>query len=431
MTNNQQASDDAGEAAPGTTPPAPRVATSVPVITFFFLVVIDLSLRLGNPVDALGFNSVDLWNLPPRIELCKRTSPDVALLGSSLFLVVSQIEKERHYSSGDFPPYLQEQLRKATGRNITCINLCSGLQMPAEAYLIAQAITDSKDHPRVIFWGLTLRDFIDGDFTREWTLTSFQSVAPFVPLKPDILNLMSSDSARREFVLCHFWFLYRNRTDFKSMFAAIVKNVLENFPLDQSFVRLGPDHQLRPQRYGYLWETWVPRKVEKFTEAMYRAHPDLVKQFEVRRQAGIYARGSQETRAVQARYLDGMIALCKNRGVKLVLVNMPLSRELNQYLPRGLNDVYRDYLLAVSQEHGLAFIDLFDDARFASELFKDGVHLSYAGSRVLVHRLVEDLETKHPLVLAAMAEHAAARARDPWLKARNEAPYTLSSVAGR
>jgi hypothetical protein len=400
-------------------------------MTLFLLISIDLLLRLGNPVDALGFNSVDLWNLPPRIELCKRTNPDVALIGSSLFLVLSQVERERHYSSGDCPPYLQEQLRQATGRNITCVNLCSGLQMPAEAYFIAQAITDQKDYPRVIFWGLTLRDFIDGDFTREWTLTSFQSVAPFVPMQPDILNLMTSDSARRELVLCHFWFLYRNRTDFKSMFSAFVKDLLENFPLDQSFIRLGTDHQLRPQRYGFLWETWVPRKVEKFTESMYRAHPGLVKQFEVRRQAGIYARGSQETRAVQARYLEGLITLCKARGIKLVLVNMPLSRELYQYLPRGLNDVYRDYLLAVSQEHGLAFIDLFDDARFGNELFKDAVHLSFAGSQALVDHLVEDLKDKHPDVLAAMAEHAAARTRDPLRQARDEAPYTLSSVPGR
>src|SRR5262249_26333508 len=147
------------------------------------------------------------------------------------------------------------------------------------------------------------------DFAREWTLTSFQSVAPFVPINRAVLGLMGNDGAPgsnglfrqinkpavRELILCHYWFLYRIRTGLESMLSAFAKDWLENLPLDQSFVRLGLDHQFRPQRVGYLWETWVPRKVEKFTEAMYQTHPELVRRFEFARQASIYPRGSEET----------------------------------------------------------------------------------------------------------------------------------------
>ncbi len=420
-----------------------RALTSVPVLTLALLITTDVLLRFGDPVDALGFKSVDLWNLPSRIELCKRTNPDLALLGSSLILVLSQANKIRHYSSGNFPPYLQERLREVTGKDVTCVNLCSGLQMPAEAYLIAEAITDQPDYPRVLLCGLTLRDFIDRDFVRESNLTAFQSVAPYVPLNSRVFRQLegssgsgatagaqpkAEDAALRELILCHFWYLYRDRTGFKSMFSAIIKDWLENFPLDQSFVRLGPDHLFRPQRYGFLPETWVPRKVEKFTEAMYQAHPELVKTFELSRQAAIYSAGSEETRAVQIRYLEALVSLCKAKGIKTVIVNLPLSPELLPLIPTGLNDACRGYLRALESEKGIAYIDLFADPQFNESLFKDGVHLNYTGSCLLADRIVADLKQSHPDVLEALSQHAAARAQNAQLKAKHEAPYTLEHL---
>jgi len=421
-----------------------RILTSVPLMTFALLIAIDVTLRFCNPVDALGFNSVDLWNLPSRIKLCNRTDPDAALLGSSLLMVMGQGEKGKHYTSGNFPPYLQECLSKATAKNITCVNLCSGLQMPAEGYLIAQAIAAQPDCPGVMISGLALRDFIDGDFIREWTLTSFQSVAPFVPINRDVIRLLGNDTeeatakddllqqlsapAVRELIVCHYWFLYRDRTGFKAMLSAFAKDGLEFLPLDQSFIRLGPDHMFHPQPFGYLWETWVPRKVEKFTEAMYQTHPDRVLRFEFARQAYIYSHGSEETRTVQLRYMDGLVAMCKAKGIKLVVVNMPLGPQVSALVPTGLNDAYRGYMRAVAEESNIAYLDLFQDPEFTEDAFKDGVHLNFKGCRLLADRLTADLKEKHPDVLEALAKHAAARDSNPEVKARQEGPYTLEHL---
>ena len=421
-----------------------RILTCVPVLTLVLLVSIDALLRLCNPVDALGFNSVDLWHLPTRINLCRRTDPDAALLGSSLLMVLGQGEKGKHYTSGNFPPYLQDCLSKATGQNTTCVNLCSGLQMPAEGYMIAESIADQPAHPSVIICGLALRDFIDGDFTREWTLTSFQSVAPFVPINREVLSLMGNDNeaaersndffremnnpAVQELIVCHYWFLYRDRTGLKSVLSAFAKDWLEYLPLDQSFVRLGPDHQFRPQRFGYLWETWVPRRAEKFTEAIYQTHPEDVYRFEFARQASIYARGSEMTRTVQIRYMDGLIALCRARGIKLIIINMPLGPAVSAIVPAGLNGAYREYMRAVAEQYGLVYLDLFADPDFKADAFKDGVHLNFKGCHLLVDRLVSNLKDKHPDVLAALCRHAASRQRDPELKARQEGPYTVEHL---
>jgi hypothetical protein len=65
----------------------------------------------------------------------------VGLIGSSLLLVLNQDETGSHFYSGWHPPYFEKLLSDATGKKISCINLCSGLQMVYEAYLITKDST--------------------------------------------------------------------------------------------------------------------------------------------------------------------------------------------------------------------------------------------------------------------------------------------------
>lgn len=396
---------------------------SVPALTVIMLVVIELLLRLGNPADAMGFHSVDVWNLPPRIELCRQAQPDLALIGSSLLLVLNQDKRGTHFYSGVYPPYLQSLLRKATGETVTCINMCSGLQMVSEAYFITRAITDQRDYPPVIVYGISLRDFVHDQFALEWRCDSFASVAPFVPVSSDVIGIMTGDLARKEFILDHFWYLYRDRADFRTIFLGITKDFLEVLPLDQPFYRLGQDHAWRPQITGFLWETWVPRHQEKFTEAIFRTHPEFLKRFYTKMQEGIYMQGSQTTRAVQARYLEGLAALCRAKQVRLVIVNMPLGPESTKLVPPGLNNAFRDYLRGLSQQYGIAFLDLFEDPEFGSDSFKDTVHLNYHGAVKLAERLTSELKTKYPDVLSTIASHAESRALKPGSRLQREEPF--------
>ncbi|SRR5579875_897263 len=399
--------------------------TSVVGLTVVMLFALDLLLRMVNPADAMGFNSVDLWGVPPRMQIARRSAPDVVVLGSSLLLVLSEANPRRQYSSIHFPPYLQTRFRSATGRDVTCVNLCSGLQMVSETFMNAQAAIDQKDYPRVIVYGTTLRDFMDPDFTREWNCTSFASTAPYVPVSPAVLGTLTSDQARLAFILCHYWYLYRDHGDFKTIMTALAKEALENLPLDQPYYRLGSrNYQWAPQRDGFLWERWVPRNVEKLIESMYHTHPELVKKLELERQAGVYKRGSEVTRLMGAHYFEALMAMCRQKGIKLVVVNMPLGPETTAMVPPGLNSAFRGYLQEATTQYGIALIDLFQDPEFGGSDFKDSVHLNSLGARKLVDRIVSDLAAHHPDVLATMAAHADARAANPKLKAEREAPYS-------
>lgn len=387
---------------------AVSLLTSVPAFTLLFLLLIDAWLRQGNPADAWGYRSVDEWNLPSRIELTLKEHPDVALIGSSLLLVLNQDEHGKKFYSGSVPILLQNELRKKLGKPVNCVNLCTGLQVVSEAYLITEAITQQPRYPKVLIFGVALRDFIHDQYAAEWRCDSFNSVAPYVPMTFDVMRNISNRTALQELILNHFWYLYRNRTDFGNVLAANTKDLLEHLPLDKSFARLGADHLYHYQRRGFLFERWVPRQQEAFTEGVYKSHPEFLKQYFGMMQAGIYMGGNERTMAIQTHYLERLIALCKQKGITLVLVDMPLSPEMAALVPPDLYDAFRKFLGGISHDRGVALIDFFDDPAFDSPDFKDGVHLNYEGAQKLSTMLVTSLQNRYPAIVQNLKASASA-----------------------
>src|SRR5581483_9045291 len=110
--------------------------------------------------------------------------------------------------------------------------------------------------PKVIIAGLCLRDFLQDEYAAEWRCDSFNSIAPYVPVSSEVLRRLTSRRAAQEFLLDHFWYLYRNRQDFQNIMVAFVKDSLEFLPLDQPFERFSQPYVMEPAKKGYLLETW-------------------------------------------------------------------------------------------------------------------------------------------------------------------------------
>jgi hypothetical protein len=282
-----------------------------------------------------------------------------------------------------------------------------------------------NDYPRVIIYGIALRDIINDAFMYEWTCQSFASMAPFVPVKGYVLKMLSCPTAQREFLLDHYWYLYRDRTDFQNIFSAIAKDSLENLPLDHHYFRLSKDFLWRSQREGILWERWDVRKQEKLIEKTSHEHPEYLHRYYKSAQASFYRQGSEMTKALEMRYLEGLIQLCRWKGIKLVLVNMPLGSEIAGMIPQGLNEAFQGYLLDLSQRYGVDVINLYQDPLFHDDtLFKDGVHLGYRGANLCAERIVENLKSNYRPVLDAMVNHAEARKLlNPEIKQQREAAF--------
>lgn len=385
-----------------------RVATCVPVLTLVFLLGLEIYLRQGNPVDRLGYRSVDIWNLANRVELCRKTKPELALVGSSLLLVLNQDKTGTHFYTGSYPPYLQSLLRKACGDDVSCINLCSGMQMVPEAYMVSEAVTNAEAYPKVIVYGIALREFVDFTYSAEWTGEGFNSLSAYVKPDPFFLYNLYSVETIREFLLCHYSYIYRDRNDLKFMLSGMTKNWLENLPLDQHFTRMGNDHSWKPQKEGYLMETWIPRRMEKFGEEVYRKNPEFLRNYYMKYQKMMYQRAyTQRDRlerglGVQQHYFKNLIELCEKKKIFLVVVDMPMSKEFISLAPPGFYDSFKAFLKEGADNNKFILIDLVDDPDFDNTSYKDGVHLSYPGARLLAEKLTAIFKEKYPGLLEAM-----------------------------
>ena len=382
---------------------------SVPGLTLLILIAIDLLLRQGNPVDAIGYNSVDTWSLPPKYEMCRKSSPDVALIGSSLLMVLSQTEGEAFLSWKVSPPYLQSQLSKITGQAITCLNMCSGMQMISEGYMIVRSLANQADHPPVVFLGTAMRDFTYWPLKDEWGTGTFISSAPFAPVDQETLSLMSCSAARGAFLLSHYWYLFRNRTDFAHIGSAVCKNFLERLPLDQSFDRITYFYDFRPSKDGYLWEEWVPRK---HGEPIWKRNPELMKYLVRTEHEKTLGDEAARTMSLEKNYFEAMCNFCRLKGIQLVVINMPLSPEITGMSPPDSEEHFRDYLHDSAQKYQAKYIDLSGDPEFPSQAFLDGAHLKYAYAVKLADRITHELQVHYPDVLSAMRNHALVRARE-------------------
>ncbi len=384
-----------------------RAFTSVPVLTLLVLLGCELWLRQGNPMDAIGIRNVDSWDIVSRINVSRKVCPQVALIGSSLMLVLNQDEHGSHFYTGYDPSYLGALFNRVTGKEIRCVNLSTGLQMVSEAYMVTEAACNNDCYPKVIIYGVSMRDFIQDALAAEWHTDSFNSVAPLAPISARE-NVFSKQGAD-EFLASHFFYIYRNRTDFKNFFSVLAKNFIETLPVDFYFPRLGPDHKWHQLKEGFLFEQWIPRKQEKFAEQMYQAHPEVLRDYYKTFQIMIYRNQYKQAPEVSNHYLAKLVQLCRRKGIVLVLVNMPLSPDTSKVVPAAQMDGFRQFLHASEKAGNFYLIDLWGDAAFKDSDYKDGVHLNFSGAKKLADKIVGQLQERYPAVfdsLTAGEKHA-------------------------
>jgi len=384
-----------------------RLLTSVPVLMLLILLTLEIWLRQGhNHVDALNIRSADLWGCVDRLALVKKVRPQAVLIGSSLIMSLDQTEEGKNYLTGYDPVYLRSLLDKATGKKISCITLASGAQMVSESYFLAQAASATSHPPGVIIYGAALRDFVQDQLAGEWKTDTFNSVAPYVPLTavPDIY----SEGGLIRFFGSHFCYLYRDRDDFKNLFAFWAKEALEHLPLDQPFMRLDADCYWKPIKSGYLMEEWVARRQETVLENLRIKNPARLRDYFKRFQSMFYRLQNKETSELSDHYFKALQRLCKRKNIMLVVVNMPLSPDTATIVPPVPMQIFRDYLKAGGDNGGYYFIDLWADPRLSDADYKDGVHFKMSGLTKFTEIFVQLLQKRYPAVLKRMADQSAA-----------------------
>ena len=111
-------------------------------------------------------------------------------------------------------------------------------------------------------------------------------------------------------------------------------------------------------------------------------------QSSLREYRGRYHNIDKQDLNVQMGFLSKLADLCHQRGVRLVLVNMPLSSDNRALMPNGFYQHFRQSLRHIlADKAGVDYIDLGDGHNFAKTDFWDTAHLNQEGGQKLLEQL--------------------------------------------
>jgi len=100
-------------------------------------------------------------------------------------------------------------------------------------------------------------------------------------------------------------------------------------------------------------------------------------------------RGAFVMRGRQREHLQGLLRACKNAGVQLVLVEVPLSDMILQCYPTGLYGGFIDEMRSLADRFEVPFVTARRlGLRMADSEFLDQTHLNYSGALHFTHALV-------------------------------------------
>lgn len=115
----------------------------------------------------------------------------------------------------------------------------------------------------------------------------------------------------------------------------------------------------------------------------------------------VYQSVKQDSFDQQFDFFDKALALCRQRAIPCLVINMPITALNRSQLPAKMTPVYLARLADISARHEAKLVDLMADKRFTDEDFRDSVHLNISGANKFWDILLKDLESD-PQILSKM-----------------------------
>jgi hypothetical protein len=108
----------------------------------------------------------------------------------------------------------------------------------------------------------------------------------------------------------------------------------------------------------------------------------------VKEYKGRYKEIAEKDHSLQMGFLARNLKNLRERGVKVVLVNMPLTKKNLEILPSGFYASYQKEIKDVADMPGVKFVDLGNCSDFNDDDYWDTTHLNHVGGRKLLNHVV-------------------------------------------
>lgn len=384
-------------------PLARKLFTSRVMAAIALFFVIDLSIRFQIHPDkfSLPERSFIWWAVQDYKHL--KQMPNIVLFGSSLMLAAVNegdaayynklIDTAKHHRSY----YLEKLLQSQWDRPVSTFSFAIGGQMASDVYAIASNFITPSFKPKLIIWGIAPRDLLDSAFpgaTTSDTARYMNKIAGADLIANEHLTFNSIvDQCLR-----HASYIYRERLNFISDSKQALRN-LQDRQIIPLFAERGTNvsgratmvRQLMNPRDGSMGdievgEWMIGSNGKPSTELKDNTHEYYLR----------YNPFKAKTFNSQVSYFEKFLQRQQELGVKVVLVNMPLTSKNMKLLPPSSYDKYVSTMNSLSTKYGANIIDLNRDPNFKTSDFFDTAHLNGFGSEKLFKVISEHEEIKLP-----------------------------------
>ncbi len=320
------------------------------------------------------------WNSAASVEetinsfKALKDKPDVILLGSSLVMFPFwAMDVEENKGIADIFRYHNSEalkkMLKATGHEQkTVYSLAVFGQMASDAYLITNEFVKGDKTPKVIIYGIAPRDFYDHSLASPMATFSFQKIVNLSNF-PNYANAFLPDfNKKADWLAMHLCYFYGKRWRLQMETDKAVNKVYSVFGIaDANATKSDTTAQ-----GGFMMEGSTEQRWENSAKE-YR---------------GRYKEIAEKDHSLQMSFLTRTLENLRKHGVKVVLVNMPLTKRNLDILPPGFYAQYQKEIKDVANMPGVKLVDLGDRKDFTDADYWDTTHLNHGGGHKLLKHIV-------------------------------------------
>lgn len=325
-------------------------------------------------------SDANCWNSAASVEEtinsfhALKTKPDVILLGSSLvmfpFWAMDVAENKgiadifRYHNS----EALKKQLKAAGREQKTVYSLAVFGQMASDAYLMTNEYVKDNKTPKVIVYGIAPRDFHDHSLASPMATFSFQKIVNLSNFPRYAGAFLPDFEKKADWLAMHLCYFYGKRWRLQMETDKALNKVYSTLGIvDPGATKVDTTADGGFMMKGSTEDRWN----------------NSVKEY-----IGRYKEISEKDHSLQMGFLARTLKNLRERGVKVVLVNMPLTKRNLDILPSGFYASYQKEIKDVATMPGVKLVDLGNCKDFNDEDYWDTTHLNHVGGHKLLNHVV-------------------------------------------
>ena len=371
-------------------------------------------------------------------KLASGKTPDVMIIGSSLPMCAffyteappyfdlkegDRIRQQKLNLLQSYPEagYFQSRLKKVTGKDLNVFNFAGAACMASDSRLVVERCLAAGKKPEVLIYGLGLRDFVDNVNPPPGETPYYKALCNLGYVAGHMMQL-TQVNAFTELSMSALFRLYDLRNEFRitaehfacttfhhpsSIELAFMLGDL-NRKLQASTPVVAPVTPVAPAPVpAAVTSSGIGSNKAVESKKKEPIKPAVIsKSTDIKPAAQNTAAPTQSALSVldyPQRYcpanfkrlkkemeeLKDLIAFCKEKKIRLVLLNMPVSEGHKTLSPAGLREEYLAELRNTAKSANL-FLDFENESRPDSDFF-DTVHLNADGAKSFVNELTDKL----------------------------------------